>query len=213
MICQNKDVVIIMFETISIIMILLFSVIAHECAHGLVALRCGDPTAKDAGRLTWNPLSHIDLFGTIVLPVVLRMLGFFPIGWAKPVPVDFNRLRSPKRDMLWVGLAGPATNVVLVAFAFLIFQVAGGVSVVRQFTTMVVVVNLFLAFFNLIPIPPLDGSRLVFSLLPNSLAYQYAKVERFGIIVVLVLLNFGLFDVIAKLVGMALRLLGMTSYL
>jgi Zn-dependent protease len=202
-----------MIETISIIFILLFSVIAHECAHGFVALWCGDPTAKEAGRLTANPLKHIDLFGTIVLPTVLRIMGFFPIGWAKAVPVDFTRLRHPKKDMLWVGLSGPAVNIFLALSAALIHTAWPSAPIeARQFFVTVLVVNLFLAFFNLTPIPPLDGSRVIFSLLPDKIAYEYAKMERFGIIVVLVLLNFGLFDIIATLVGMCLRVLGITAY-
>lgn len=202
-----------MVETVSIIGVLLFSVIVHECAHGLTALWCGDPTAKEAGRLTLNPLKHIDPFGTIILPFLLRLLGFFPIGWAKAVPVNFSRLRHPKRDMLWVGLSGPAVNIVLALSAALVHtswpQAPLGA---QRFIILVVVVNLFLALFNLTPIPPLDGSRVVFSLLPDRIAYQYAKLERFGIIIVLVLLNFGLFDLFTILVGKCLVLLGIRSF-
>lgn len=207
-----------MLETTAIISILLFSVILHECAHGLAALWCGDPTAKEQGRLTLNPISHIDLFGTIILPItlsVLRSFGspLFPIGWAKPVPVNFSRLRNPKRDMFIVGIVGPLTNIGIALIAAGGFHLLGGVFFwAKDIFTMIVVVNLILAFFNLTPIPPLDGSRLVFSLLPDSLAYRYAKLERFGIIIVLVLLNFGLFDVIGVLVGMVLRSLGITSF-
>lgn len=201
-----------MFETIAIISVLLFSVILHECAHGLVALRCGDPTAKEQGRLTLNPISHIDLFGTIILPTVLRILGFFPIGWAKPVPVNFNRLRNPKRDMFFVAAAGPLTNIAIALIAAACFHLLRNAFFwAGEIFGLIVVINLILAFFNLTPIPPLDGSRLILSLLPNSLAYQYAKLERFGIIIVLVLLNFGLFDVIRVFVFMAVKILGITA--
>lgn len=197
-----------MIETVQIIAVLFFSVILHECAHGIVALWCGDATARDAGRLTLNPLKHIDPFGTIILPIALRLLHVFPIGWAKPVPVNFARLRRPKRDMLWVGMAGPLTNIMIAVLASGVFHFSHWhVPVMRDFLTIVIAVNLMLALFNMTPIPPLDGSRLVFSLLPDSWAYQYAKLERFGIIIVLVLLNFGLFDIIITLVQMAMRFL------
>lgn len=194
-------------QNIVIIGVLLFSVILHECAHGLVALWLGDSTAKDSGRLTLNPIKHIDPFGTIILPIMLRMIGLFPIGWAKPVPVNFNRLRNPKKDMLWVGLAGPLTNIAIAFIAIAVFHFFDGASLqLKGLFAVIVFLNLILAFFNLTPIPPLDGSRVVFSLLPDFMAYQYAKLERFGIIIVLLLLNmdflfgFGLFRIIIYLV-------------
>ena len=203
-----------MFEMAFIISVLLFSVIIHECAHGLAALWCGDPTAKQAGRLTLNPLKHIDPFGTVILPgllIFLRYLGWpiFPIGYARPVPVDFSRLRRPKQDMLWVGISGPAANILIVLSAALVYHaMPGGHAGARQFFAIAAVINLFLAFFNLTPIPPMDGSRVIFSLLPNRMAFQYVRLERYGMIVVLVLLNFGLFDIIAELAGAALKALG-----
>jgi len=207
-----------MVETVSIIGVLLFSVIVHECAHGLTALWCGDPTAKEAGRLTLNPLKHIDPFGTVILPgllILMRHLGapVFPVGYAKAVPVNFSRLRHPKRDMLWVELSGPAVNIVLAISAALVRgSWTGAPPGARRFLALAAAVNLFLAVFNLTPIPPLDGSRVVFSLLPDRIAYQYAKLERFGIIIVLVLLNFGLFDLFTILVGKCLVLLGIRSF-
>lgn len=208
-----------MAENIAIISILFFSVVMHECAHGLMALWCGDPTAKNAGRLTLNPASHVDLFGTIILPVsliVLRSLGapIFPIGWAKPVPVDFTHLRNPRRDMFLVAVSGPMTNICLALAAAGGFHVFQNTFIgVKEILSIIVVVNLILAFFNLTPIPPLDGSRMLSTVLPKSVAYQYAKLERFGIIIVIVLLNFGLFDIIGVLVGMVLRKLGITAFL
>ncbi|MEW5895248.1 MAG: site-2 protease family protein [Candidatus Omnitrophota bacterium] len=202
-----------MLQTAAMIGVLLFSVIFHECAHGLVALWFGDKTAKEAGRLTLNPFKHIDPFGTLILPALLRMLGLFPIGWAKPVPVNFNQLRNPKRDMLWVGLAGPLTNILLALISVGLFHLLDDIPLqLRGFLITIVFVNLILAFFNLTPIPPLDGSRVLFSLLPESLAYHYAKMERFGIIIVLILLNFGLFNLITLLVFKSASLLGIDVY-
>jgi len=201
-------------ETVAIICVLFFSVILHECAHGLVALWCGDPTARDRGRLTINPVSHIDPFGTVVLPVTLVMLKsmgvpLFPIGWAKPVPVDFSRLRHPRRDMFLVGMSGPLTNILIALTA------AGWIHLwptaepgVRGLLEIVIVLNLILAFFNLTPIPPLDGSRMVMSLLPKAWVRHYLRLEPVGIIIVLFLLNIGLFDVIGLFVGMILRWIG-----
>lgn len=198
-----------MIEIIIIICVLLFSVILHECAHGMTAFYFGDPTAKEQGRLTLNPLSHIDPFGTFILPALLRFMGFFPIGWAKPVPVDFRRLRNPKKDMFFVSAAGPLTNIAIALFVSGLFHLSKNFALGwENFFATVIVINLILAFFNLIPIPPLDGSRLLLSLLPGSLGYRYAKLERFGIIIVLVLLNFGLFNIIGLLVAMTVRALG-----
>jgi len=175
-------------------LIFFFSVILHEIAHGWTAYRLGDPTAKNAGRLTLNPIPHVDLIGTIALPTLL-ILGHSPIvfGWAKPVPVNFSFLRHPKRDMIWVGLAGPFVNIVLaVVFVTLIHM--NIVPMVTPFFKMGVLVNLVLAVFNLIPIPPLDGSRFVMGILPRKMAFWYTQLERYGIIIVFLLLYFGVLD-------------------
>ncbi len=186
-------------DTVQIIFILLFAVIFHECAHGWVAGKLGDPTAKLAGRLTLNPLKHIDPLGTIIVPLVLRFLGFFPVGWAKPVPVNFSRLHHPKRDMILVALAGPAMNMSL-AISFSLFLKIETSSFVQGFFARVVIINLLLAIFNLTPIPPLDGSRVLMGVLPRAIARGYSRIEPFGIIVVIALLNFGLLDFIWSIV-------------
>ncbi|MDP8265051.1 MAG: site-2 protease family protein [Candidatus Aceula lacicola] len=174
-----------------IALIFFFSVILHECAHGWVAYRLGDPTAKERGRLTLNPIKHVDFLGTIILPIMLVVVGSPVIlGWAKPVPVNFARLRNPKRDMILVGLSGPMTNIVL-AFALSIILRSNIIPVGTFILQMGILINLVLAVFNLVPIPPLDGSRLVMGLLPARYAYLYAKLERYGIIIVFLLLYFG----------------------
>lgn len=196
-----------------VFIILLFAIILHEIAHGWTAYVLGDPTAKLAGRLTLNPLKHIDPVGTILIPgflLLLRSLGMSPIvfGWAKPVPVNFSQLRSPKRDIIWVGLAGPFVNILL-ALGFrqlLNFSLS---PFFREVVGIAIFVNLLLAVFNMIPIPPLDGSRLVMGILPMRWASSYARLERYGILIVAGLLYSGLLDkVIWPVLGWLSRLLG-----
>lgn len=200
-------------EVISIAAILFFAVVVHEYAHGWVAYKLGDPTAKLAGRLTLNPIMHVDPVGTIFLPgilITLRLLGLntFLFGWAKPIPVDFRRLRNPRTDMIWVGLAGPAVNVLLaVAISKLTcFPMSFDG---YKFIKAAVFINLLLATFNMIPIPPLDGSRLVMGLLPRPLAVPYNRLERYGILIVMALVYMGILDtVVLPVVEWAGRLLG-----
>lgn len=152
---------------------ILFALTIHEYAHGLVADRLGDPTARYAGRLTFNPLSHLDPIGTLMLLLV----GF---GWARPVPVDPRNLRNPKRDMMWISLAGPGANVLLAAILGLILRGVGASSTVWYMVWFGMSISLVLAVFNLIPIPPLDGSKILMGLLPPRLEYGYRRTERYG---------------------------------
>ncbi len=182
-----------MFEFITIATVLLPAIIFHEYAHGWVAYRCGDPTAKAAGRLTLNPLKHIDPIGSIILPIILMFSFNFFFGWAKPVPVDFGRLRNPKRDMIWVAMAGPVVNIILAIALSILLKMNLNHSV-SVWVANAVFINLLLAVFNMIPIPPLDGSRLVMGLLPNNLALPYSRIERYGILLVFGLLYLGVFE-------------------
>jgi Zn-dependent protease len=174
--------------------IFIFAMMIHEIAHGWVAYKLGDPTAKFSGRLTLNPISHIDPIGTILLPITLIMMGSPVVfGWAKPVPINFMGLRNPKKDIMWVGAAGPLANVI---FAFILAAVLrlsgiGYTSGLGQILFYGTSVNLILAAFNLIPIPPLDGSRVVFRFLPPDLAMRYMSIEPYGFIIVFVLLWLG----------------------
>lgn len=178
------------------IFILLYSVIFHEVAHGLAADKLGDPTARYSGRLTLNPIPHIDLFGSILLPVFLYWAGLPILGAAKPVPVNFQGLRNIKRDTILVSLAGPATNFVLALLAGLVFQFAPELSSMGQkLLLQTVSLNLVLGIFNLIPIPPLDGSKVLASLLGfinHNLMYWFFEFERFGIFLVYALLVSGI---------------------
>lgn len=178
------------------LLIVIFSVIFHEIAHGVMALKLGDPTAKNAGRLTLNPVPHIDLFGTILLPLFLVIIHSpVLIGSAKPVPINPFNFQDRKRGIALTGAAGPGSNIFLaICFAFLfhLFRFFGSeFMLVQQYMVTGVVINLVLAFFNLIPIPPLDGSRIVLLFLSNQQANRYMRLERFGLLIVLGLFYLG----------------------
>lgn len=184
----------------------LVTVTVHEYCHGALADRLGDPTARQAGRLTLNPLKHIDPFWTVLLPGLLFFSthGQFMIGMAKPVPVNFMNLRSPKRDMIWVAAAGPFANFVLAVLLSWLFRIWPA-----PFLLYAVYFNLGLGVFNLIPIPPLDGSRILTGLLPLPLARAYLQLEPFGFVLVLILYFTGaLYTVLIPGIRMACRVLG-----
>ena len=188
-----------MFDAILlIIFIVVPAIVLHELAHGLSAYWLGDPTAKNHGRLTLNPIKHIDPVGSIIVPGALYLVYYFGLtkslmlfGWAKPVPVNFRNLRPQRPGMALVAIAGPLTNILL-AFIFSKLYSLPALSNLTHFCAWGIVLNLTLAVFNMLPIPPLDGSRVVTSILPMKLAYYYSRLEPFGIIIVVLLLNFGM---------------------
>ena len=174
----------------------IFAITLHEAAHGYVARHFGDSTAYMLGRVSLNPVRHIDPIGTIVLPLVTLLLSGFMFGWAKPVPVNFQNLRHPKRDSLWVAAAGPASNLAQAlawaAVARVLAEVISPTGLAGGFWLAVaeagVVVNVAFAILNLVPLLPLDGGRMLASILPGRLSYQYSRLEPYGMIILILLI-------------------------
>ena len=185
-------------EIIFNILILLGAIVFHEYAHGWVAFKCGDRTAKLAGRLTLNPIKHIDPVGTVILPIALYTFFRMPFGWARPVPINFNNLQNPRRDIMLVAIAGPAINIL---GALLFGQLTNlNVSPAAQiWLVRIVGINCFLAAFNLIPIPPLDGSRIALGLLPRQLAELYSRLEPWGFMLIIVLAHLKYLDFVHEI--------------
>ncbi len=184
-----------------------FAIVLHEVSHGWVADKLGDNTARFMGRLTLNPIKHVDPVGTILIPLLLLVMNTgFVFGYAKPVPVDFRKLRNPKRDMVWVAAAGPAINLLLaIASAFILhlaLQMPDAWVLVAQPLALMaqasIIINLILCFFNLIPIPPLDGGRMAVGLLPGPLAWKLSRVEPYGFFIIIGLLVTG---ILPKIIG------------
>ncbi|MDC0195492.1 site-2 protease family protein [Candidatus Thioglobus sp.] len=190
------------FQTLLIYIIpLLFAITLHEAAHGWVASKLGDHTARMMGRVTLDPTKHIDPIGTIAIPIVLLLSSSgFIFGWAKPVPINFNALRNGKNGMIWVALAGPGANIVMaICWLFvMIIAIKMNITVLIEMGRVGILVNCVLAVFNLLPIPPLDGSRVISALLPNRLAYQYNQLEQYGLYILLGLMFLGGFNYLVR---------------
>jgi len=192
--------------------LLMIAMSVHEFAHGWVAFKLGDKTAKSMGRLTLNPLAHIDPFGTVMLPlfIFIASQGRFIFGSAKPVPINYLALKNPKRDMIWIGLSGPLANilfavVVRIAWPLVTPLIPNLGSILRT----LILINVILGVFNLIPIPPLDGSRILMGLLPNDLALSYAKIEPFGLFIIMILAVTGLLGIFVwPAIALILNILG-----
>lgn len=203
----------------------ILAITLHEAAHGYVARHFGDMTAYREGRVSLNPLRHIDPFGTVALPLILLVLGKLfgggiIFGWAKPVPVNFANLRRPKRDMLWVAAAGPLSNLAMALAWALVVKV--GLSLPNSYFSLPLTLmgaagvffNIIIMVLNLVPLPPLDGGRILVSLLPDRLAWRVARVEPYGLFILILLLftgalGFVLWPAIAALMGLAAALLGL----
>lgn len=194
----------------------IFAITAHEVAHGWVAMKLGDRTAQMMGRLTLNPFKHIDPLGTILVPGLLLMMGGFIFGWAKPVPVTYQNLRKPKTDMAWVALAGPMANLVMAVIwalatkiGFELYQSGTAVGEPMLYMGVAgVLINTMLMMLNLLPLPPLDGGRILVSLLPGPLAWQVGRIEPYGFFILVALLYFGILSMVLwPLMGAFIHLL------
>jgi Zn-dependent protease len=175
---------------------ILFAITVHEAAHGYAAKYFGDLTAERLGRISLNPLKHIDPFGTVLLPAITIIFGGILFGWAKPVPVNFSNLRHPKKDMLWVAAAGPASNLAMAIFWAMLLNYSkhapqSAAYFLAEMSWAGVSINLVLMVLNLLPMPPLDGGRIAVSLLPNNLASKLARVEQYGFIILIALMFTG----------------------
>lgn len=190
---------------------LIIAMTVHEFSHGFVAYKLGDNTARYSGRLTLNPLAHIDLVGTIILPFLLFIStgGRFVFGYAKPVPINYWQLKNPKRDMGLIGLSGPLSNIIFAFLLSLVIKVLPGPTLFTDILVYLISINVVLGVFNLIPVPPLDGSRIIASLLPPDLSQKYSMLEPYGFIILIALIYLRITDIIVwPLVTLILNLLG-----
>lgn len=190
--------------------VILFAITIHEASHGWAAYKLGDPTAHAQGRITLNPIAHIDPIGTILLPVLLIFMGSPPFGWAKPVPVNPYNLRNPKRDNMLISAAGPLSNLTVAFIAFLLFKIltslnpaflarnAGLATPLLQILYSTILLNVILAVFNMIPIPPLDGSGILMGVLSNEAAQKYDQIRPYGFFILLFLI---MTRIIGRIIG------------
>lgn len=201
-------------EILLLITILLFSITFHEYAHGLIAYKLGDNTPQISGRLTINPLKHIDILGTIIMPILLIVItrGMFAFGYAKPVPINPYNFKNPKKDIMWVGLAGPASNFLIALALSIVLRMGLLGGIIKEVVQYGVVINLILFTFNLIPIPPLDGSRVVSAFLSYKNSYRYLKLETVGFIIIIMLLMSGMLEWFIKpVLRILLNIMGLNN--
>lgn len=185
-----------MLDFLTYVIPIIFAITVHEVAHGWVAFKLGDNTAKSLGRLTLNPIPHIDILGTIIIPTILYLTSPFIFGFAKPVPINYNNLRNSKKDVIYVSIAGPLSNIIMALLWTLVLYIAllYGWFILGKMAAIGIFFNLLLAIFNMIPIPPLDGSVMIRTILPRRYLNQYDQLEVYGIFIVFALMFAGLFN-------------------
>lgn len=189
--------------------VIMFALSVHESAHAWMADRFGDPTARYQGRISLNPIVHIDLFGSIIFPLLLALIGAPVFGWAKPVQVNPNNLRNPRKDHMWISAAGPVSNIITGIIGVIIFMLIKKSGLILEFSgkavemilmvfLFLIIINIYLAIFNFIPIPPLDGSWILEGMLSGRTLYQYRKVKPYGFIILLLIIYTGILGYIAN---------------
>lgn len=189
--------------------LLIVAMSIHEFAHALVAYKLGDTTAKYSGRLTFNPLAHIDIFWTLLLPLFFFMTTGLFIAAAKPVPINYWALKNPKRDMIWIGASGPLANLLLAIALSILLKIMPIESLISYIAQKLIYLNVMLGIFNLVPIPPLDGSRVLMGLLPDDLSSRYAMLEPYGFIIIILIFSLGVLDrIIWPILNSIMSLLG-----
>jgi Zn-dependent protease len=200
--------------------VVLFAISIHESAHAWMANKFGDPTAKNQGRITLNPIAHIDLIGTIIFPLLLAIAGAPVFGWAKPVMVNPYNLRDPRRANIFISAAGPGSNIISSFGGIVLFLIlrnmgvlsggaGSGIGILVYIFFFFIVINIYLAIFNLIPIPPLDGSGIIEGVLKGEALYNYQKIKPYGFIILLIIIYAGVLDVIANpIISFVFNILG-----